>query len=141
MTLGKPRVTVGNHTTEWELIRFFSKLNTTVIGGASKLFKHFQDAYSPSTVISFSDVAHTRGNIYSKLNFKLVNISGPGYHWVDTTTDICYNRMIAQKHNLKKFLKDDSIDLTQTEKQIMEAHGFAQMFDSGTITWEWRNSQ
>lgn len=141
MTLGKPRVTIGNHTAEWELIRFCSKLNTTVIGGASKLFKYFQDTYSPNTVISFSDVSHTRGNIYPKLNFKLVNISGPGYHWVDTNTDVCYNRMIAQKHNLKNFLKDDLIDLSQTEKQIMEAHGFAQVFDSGTITWEWRNNQ
>lgn len=39
--------------------------------------------------------------------------------------------------NLKKFLKDDAIDLSFSEKQIMEDHKFAQVYDSGTITQEW----
>ena len=63
--------------------------------------------------------------------------SNPGYVWVATATDIAYNRVNAQKHNLKHFLHDDTIDLAKTEKQIMEEHGFVQVFDSGTIRWEW----
>ena len=60
-----------------------------------------------------------------------------GYVWVDELTDIAYNRVNAQKHNLKKFLNDDNIDLTKTEAQIMEEHGFVRVYDSGVITWQW----
>lgn len=40
--------------------------------------------------------------------------------------------MKAQKHNLKKFLNDETLDLSKTEQQIMEEHGFVWVYDSGT---------
>lgn len=45
--------------------------------------------------------------------------------------------MNAQKHNIKKFLKDDSIDLSKSETQIMADHGYVQVFDSGNNVWVW----
>jgi hypothetical protein len=39
MTFGKNRF--KKQSNEWEMIRFCNKLNTNIIGGASKLFKHF----------------------------------------------------------------------------------------------------
>ena len=138
MTFSRHRATIGSESDgEYELVRFCNRLNTTVVGGASKLFKHFVDIIKPSFVMSFSDRAHTRGNLYNVLGFKEIRRSEPGYVWVDEKTDIAYNRLNAQKHNLKKFLKDDSIDLSQTETQIMESHGFLKVYDSGTITWRW----
>ena len=112
-------------------------LNTSVVGGASKLFKHFIRIYNPKRIRSFSDRAHTKGTLYSNLGFIELRRSDPGYVWVNLATDKAYNRVNSQKQNIKKFLQDDSIDLTQSEKQIMEAHRFAQVFDSGTITWQW----
>ena len=138
MTFSRRRSTIGSESDgEYELVRFCNKLNTQVIGGASKLFKHFLDIVNPSSVMSFSDRAHTRGNLYKVLGFQEIRRSEPGYVWVDEKTDIAYNRVNTQKHNLKKFLKDDSIDLSQTETQIMESHGFLKVYDSGTITWKW----
>lgn len=142
MTFGRMRNAIGTSQLEdltdcWELSRFCNVLNTTVIGGASKLFLHFIKTYNPSRIRSFSDRAHTRGTLYAKLGFKQIRMSDPGYVWVDSKTDVAYNRYNAQKQNIKKFLKDDTIDLSKTEKQIMEEHGFVQVFDSGTITWEW----
>ena len=140
MTLGHLRKTVSGDSesaNDWELLRFCSKLNTTVIGGASKLFKYFVQKYNPDIVVSFSDRARTRGLLYPQLGFTPMTKSNPGYVWVATATDIAYNRVNAQKHNLKHFLHDDTIDLAKTEKQIMEEHGFVQVFDSGTIRWEW----
>ena len=46
MCFGKRRVNLGKKTTnegEYELLRFCNLLNTSVIGGASKLFKYFID--------------------------------------------------------------------------------------------------
>lgn len=141
MTFGKMRGTIGTGKEDlsecWELVRFCSKLNTSVVGGASKLFKHFIKLYQPRQIRSFSDRAHTRGNLYKQLGFVEIRRSEANYVWVDIKTDKAYHRVNAQKKNLKKFLHDDNIDLSKSEKQIMEEHGFVQVYDSGTITWEW----
>lgn len=139
MTFGKIRRTIGTNkdVDGWELIRFCNTLNTSVVGGASKLFKHFVDTYHPEVILSFSDRAHTTGRLYQTLGFTEKSRSAPGYVWVDELTDTAYNRVNAQKHNLKKFLNDDNIDLTKTEAQIMEEHGFVRVYDSGVITWQW----
>lgn len=141
MTFNKMRSTIGyNGEPGVELSRFCSLLNTSVVGGASKLFKYYLKTYHlgiDSKIISFSDRAHTRGNLYSTLGFVPVNISSPGYVWVNMTDDSYYNRVSCQKRNLRKLFNDTSIDTNnQTERQIMESHGYAQVFDSGTIRWE-----
>ena len=123
----------------WELSRFCSKLNTTVTGGADKLFQTFIRQYNPSKIRSFSDRSHTRGGLYPKLGFIEINRSSANYVWVNAKTDVAYHRINAQKRNLKKFLKDDSIDLSQSENQIMVAYGYVRVYDSGTITWEWQS--
>ena len=142
MTFGKMRSTIGTDSTDlsdcYELVRFCSLLDTSVVGGASKLFKYFITNYQPTRIRSFSDRAHTKGNLYQTLGFDRIRESDPGYVWVDSRTDISYHRYSAQKQNIQKFLHDDTIDLSKTEKQIMEEHGFLQVFDSGTILWEWR---
>ena len=140
MTFGKLRNTMGkqlNSDNDWELVRFCNLLNTTVVGGASKLFKHFVDIVQPNKIVSFSDRAHTRGTLYGKLGFQHTAESDPSYVWVDSHDDAAYNRVNAQKRNLKQFLHDPDVDLTKTETQIMIEHGFVQVFDSGTIRWEW----
>ena len=141
MTFGKMRGTIGTGNEDlkdcWELVRFCNILNTSVVGGASKLFNYFIKTYNPKRVRSFSDRAHTRGNLYSTLGFTEVRRSDPGYVWVNVVDDRAYHRSNAQKQNIRNFLKDTSIDLSKTEKEIMIEHGFVQVFDSGTITWEW----
>lgn len=142
MTFGHFRSTIGakeDFSTEndWELVRFCNELNTSVVGGASKLFKYFIKNYDPNVIISYSDRAHTSGRLYEVLGFRSLRISDPGYVWVDLKTDKAYHRINAQKRNICEFLKDKDIDLSKTEKQIMEEHGFVQVFDSGTITWMW----
>ena len=140
MTFNLMRNTIGRNTNTtdcWELVRFCNILNTNVVGGASKLFKYFCKQYTPNRIRSFSDIAHTRGNLYKTLGFNKIHQSDPGYVWVDSYTDLAYHRVNAQKHNIKKFLQDDNIDLSQTERDIMVAHGYLQVYDSGTILWEW----
>lgn len=142
MTFGKVRNTIGTSkckslTTEFELLRFCNKLNTTVVGGASKLFKYFYENYTFSSIRSYSDIAHTSGNLYKILGFKQIKQSDPGYVWVDVKTDKAYHRVNAQKQNIIKFLHDSCIDLNDTEQKIMEDHGFVWVYDSGTILWRY----
>lgn len=142
MTFNKLRNSIGRTLRDgsdtYELSRFCSKLNTSVVGGASKLLKYFIEHYEPDKIVSFSDNAHCYGNLYEVLNFRYISTSDPGYVWVKATNDKIYHtRVSCQKKNLRKLFHDDSIDIeNKTEKQIMEEHGFVQVFDSGVIRWE-----
>lgn len=142
MTFSKPRTTIkankfNSNENCYELVRFCSKSDYNIVGGASKLFKHFIKEMNPETVYSYSDRAHTKGTLYSNLNFKEISRSDPGYVWVNLNTNIAYNRVNTQKQNIKKFLNDDTIDLSKSETEIMEAHRYVKVYDSGVITWEW----
>lgn len=141
MTFSKMRNTIGtgqyDSTDCWELVRFCSKTFTNVVGGASKLFSYFVKTYSPTQIRSFSDRAHTQGKLYDVLGFENIRQSDPGYMWVDLKTDRAYSRNNAQKQNISKFLKDNDIDTSKSEVELMVEHGFVQVFDSGTITWRW----
>ena len=138
MSFGHMRNTMGYSKGDkgsWELSRFCNKINTSVIGSASKLFKYFLGIYNPDKVISFSDVAHTRGDLYELLGFKYDHLTTPSYVWVDKYDSISYHRVNCQKKYLPKLLKDDSVDMNKTEKEIMEEHGFARVYDCGVIKW------
>lgn len=144
MTFNKMRSTIGEtKNTEsrstYELSRFCSKLYTSVIGGASKLFKYFCNNYDVEKIVSFSDLAHTRGELYRILGFKSVSLSDPGYVWVNGVDDSSLHRVNCQKNNLPKLFHDDTIDIkNKTEKEIMEEHGYVRVYDSGVIRWEWK---
>ena len=141
MTFNHMRPTIGKTQDlteeDWELSRFCTKLYTNVSGGASKLFKYFLKVYHPCSVISFSDIAHTKGDLYKSLGFQYVSKTSPSYVWCDIYDSKYYHRVSCQKKNLKHLLKDANIDLNQTEKQIMESHGYVRIYDSGVIKWRW----
>lgn len=145
MTFSKMRNSIGYNksvTSEtYELTRFCNKLNIAVIGGASKLFNYFLKNYNFDTVVSFSDKAHTKGNLYTTLGFKFVSISEPGYVWVNSQNDSYYHRVTCQKQNLPNLFHEPDLDIeNQTEAQIMASHGYVQVFDSGVIRWEYYKS-
>jgi hypothetical protein len=72
MTFCQPRF---NKAYQWELSRYCSVADTNVIGGANRLFKHFIKAYSPESILSYADIAKTRGGLYETLGFTLDHIS------------------------------------------------------------------
>ena len=136
MTFGKMRSTIGQgQGNQYELSRFCNKLNTSVVGGASKLLKHYMKEYN-TPLISFSDNAHTTGKLYENLNFKRDHDVAPRYTWVDPFTEYTINRLKTQKHNLRKLFNDDTIDIdNKTEKEIMLGHGYLQVYDAGLTKW------
>lgn len=142
MTFARPRLSMGKVDSlkddVWELSRFCNKLNTTVVGGASKLFKKFVQDYKPSKIISFSDIAHTTGSLYTHLGFTQCGQVSPSYVWVNLRNDTYYTRVSCQKRNLCNLFNDNTLDTkNKTEQMIMVEHGYVQVFDSGKIKWQW----
>jgi len=85
MTFGKLRKNMGQHggSDDYELLRFCNKMGTSVIGGASKLFKFFVNTYDPSTITSYADMMWSSSeNIYKKLGLVFEHKSDPSYFYI-----------------------------------------------------------
>lgn len=135
-------MTFGNNrfdSSGWEVIRFASLLNCTIVGAAGKLFKHFTNHYSPAKVTSFSDNTWGYTEFYSKLGFTLESRGKAGYSYVDRFRDVhtVINRMQVQKHKLVK----QGYDSDLTEVQIMKVRGFTRLWDCGHSKWVWNNDR
>lgn len=69
-----------------ELIRFCNKNGVTVVGGLSKLIKHFINDHKVDDVMTYADKDWSDGKSYKKLGFKLVDEIPPHEFFVDTKT-------------------------------------------------------
>jgi hypothetical protein len=131
MCFSKKRVILKNKDEDdkYELIRFCNKLDTNVIGGASKLLSYFINNYKPKEIISYADRRWSTGNLYDKLGFKFDNYSKPNFYYV--INDTREHRIKYQKHKLiqKGFDKD------KTEDEIMSENGIYRIYDCGTIRY------
>lgn len=128
MTFGKPRF---NNKYKYELIRYSSKLNTNVIGGASKLLNHFICNFTGS-IISYADRRWSNGSLYEKLGFYKSHITKPNYFYYNISNKKCYNRMKFQKHKLKNM---PFFDEKLTEYEIMKLNGYDRIWDCGNICY------
>lgn len=101
MTFKKPYF---NHNFDWELSRFCNKDNTTVVGGASRLFKHFLKEHS-GTIISYSNNCKTRGSVYEVLGFHREKDSPPGFVYTNGA-GVTLSRHQSRSEEGKRIIKD-----------------------------------
>ena len=130
MTFGKRNI---NNKTQYELLRFANKLNYTVIGGVSKLFKYFLDNYNINNLISYVNRDITTSNLYEKLGFNLIGETSPGYWWFKNKTK--YNRIKFQKYKLIKMGHDPNLK----EFEIMHNLGFYRIYNTGNLKYEFKS--
>ena len=107
---GRKRMTTGN----WNINRFCNKLGSTVVGGASKIFKYFIKNYEVKRVISYSDKDWSTGGLYEKLNFTKISENSVDYKYV-------VDGKRVHKSNFKGI-----------EKEIP----YPKIWDCGKIKWE-----
>lgn len=129
ITFGKPRF---NKNYQWELIRFCNKLNMNVIGGASKLFKHFIKLYAPKNMISYCDLRLFNGELYKRLGFVQDKDSLPNYFYAKNGKVL--SRYECQKKKLKNILKN--YDEKLTEKENMFNEKWYIVYDCGNSVWK-----
>jgi hypothetical protein len=137
MTFGCLRRVLGHSSSqgEYELLRLCSRINTSVIGGASKLFKFFINKYQPTKVVSFSDSSRSSGNIYQKLGFIKESESLGGYFWFKN--GMRHHRFTFRKDKLVKM----GYDKTKTEVEIMHDLGYLRIWDYGQSKWVYSRDQ
>jgi hypothetical protein len=130
MTFSKRNI---NGKVEFEIVRFCNKLNTSVIGGASKIFQYFLKNYNYDEIISYSDNTISNGNLYQKLGFKYTNTS-INYYWCDGKMK--YHRFNFNKKRLIKLGYDES----KTENEIMHERKFYKIWGAGNKRWVYNNA-
>lgn len=65
-----------------ELIRYCSLLNTTVVGGLSKLISHFEQDKNPEHIMTYVDREWSDGKTYIKLGFSVIDKTPPQEFWL-----------------------------------------------------------
>lgn len=69
-----------------ELIRFCNASGTTVVGGLSKLIKHYIRTFSPEDIMTYADREWSSGGSYRRLKFKEVGVREGQTFWVQPGT-------------------------------------------------------
>lgn len=131
MTFGKTRHFIGNNRHNYELLRFVNKRNTTVVGAASRLLKHFiKTINSDMSIVSYADKRWSKGKLYERLGFHKYNESQPNYYYL-------VNNQRKYRFNFRKSkLVEQGFDSNKSEHEIMLLNNIYRIYDAGALCYE-----
>jgi len=109
----------------WNINRFCNKLETNVVGGASKIFKYFLNNYHVIRVISYADRDWSDGNLYEKLGFEKFSESNPDYKYI-------FEGVRVHKSRFRK----SKLDTDLTESEYMKKSQILKIWDCGKNKYE-----
>ena len=85
---------------EWEIVRGCPASNNIVVGGVSKLFRHFVEEYHPKNVFSYCDFNKFDGRGYEELGMRFIGYTGPDMKYIIKGSVV--NRNPAHSKEYKK---------------------------------------
>lgn len=136
MSFCRPRY--GNKdNADWELLRFCSSSGITVVGGASKLFRHFIRIYRPAKVMSYCNYDISNGTMYEALGFSYERITNPSYIWVnlkDQSEHYSWNLVNAMGYDK---LFGTSYGKGTSNTDLLLQHGFVRVYNAGNKVYTW----
>ncbi|MEA3450789.1 MAG: hypothetical protein U9Q83_02680, partial [Bacteroidota bacterium] len=135
MTFGKSRY---NKNYQYEMHRFCNKLDHQIIGGASKLWKHFINCYKPKSVITYADRRYSDGTFYEKIGFYKLRESAPNHFYFKGSSGLM-SRIAWQKHKLLDKL--DIFDNNLTAWENMQINGYDRIYDCGNHVFGWKEGK
>lgn len=100
---------------EYEWVRGCISSNNKVVGGTSKLLKHFIDTYKPNNILCFSDWNLFSGKGYEEAGFQLEGYTGPDKFYITIN-----NRM--QRINRSPYAYQQYKQMVN-EGKLFECHG------------------
>lgn len=130
MSFAKLRPSLGYKCIDgsYELTRVASKLDTSVIGGFSKILKHFIAKYKPAKLISYCDRRWSEGKSYELNGMTLIRNTAPNY-WYTKDFKQRLHRWRYRKSELGKIL--EHFDNTLSERENMINHKYSRVWDCG----------
>lgn len=129
MTFSKPTRAKGATSmtpNSWEISR--ACFSVPVIGGTSKLIRHFINNYPVDYLFTFADLRWGDGKSYEHAGMKFTGNTKPGYWYVRGNQRI-------HRYGLRKNHNDDP-NLTEYENRL--AQGYTRIWDCGHARYEWK---
>jgi predicted transcriptional regulator len=120
---------------EYELLRFSTIKDFTVVGGFSKILKCFLETQNASSIVSYCDLRFGEGEVYSKSGFRKTSTTPPNYWYYfksDGTHGKLESRIKYQKHKLKMF---SNYSENKSEYEIMSENGYLKIYDCGNYKY------
>jgi hypothetical protein len=118
---------------DYELIRFATKMNTTIVGGFGKLLAHFIRNVNPTNILSYCDRRYSSGTAYEKNGFKFIGNSDPNFYYFNKHKMIRHhNRGIDVKH-----FSNYNPNLSEWEN--MQNNGYDRIWDCGNKKFVWNS--
>jgi len=130
MSISKSRFSKKYDT---ELLRFAGKINSSIIGGFSKLLKFASKTMELGRMVTYSDIRYSsldpQNTVYAKAGFKFSHTSTPNYFYFKRGKYNLMSRVQFQKHKLKDKL--DIFDPSKTEYENMVDNRYDRIWDCG----------
>lgn len=120
----------------YEMVRFCSKKDLEIVGGASRLLSFFIKKYSPQEIVSYADRRWSQGRMYEKLGFEKMGNTKPGYFYITNNGQKKMNRFSLRKDIL---VSKYNCPIEMTERDFCHQLGFYRVYDCGTVKYIWKN--
>jgi hypothetical protein len=127
----RPMRSKGENYQSAELVRFASKGGLTIVGGLSKLIKHFTKQIKLNDLMTYADRDWSLGKGYDKLGFTLSEITEPAFLYVNRETLIRYFPHRLPKTILLAFEAQNDLNLDD----FLALNGFVKLFNTGNLKY------
>lgn len=125
-----------------ELVRYATK--DTVVGGASKLLKHFLTNYKYKEdlkrIVSYSDLRYSIGNMYEQIGFTMTLKGKPDYFYVSPKENFMIRHTKSNFQKSKILAKSNKNIMVyhsdKTEYELCYINEFYRIWDLGRAKWE-----
>lgn len=120
-----------------DLNRFCTKIDTRVVGGASKLLKYFirNKSNGITTIVSFSDNRYSTGKLYESIGFTMEKIIPPDYSYTKNYRNRHHKALFRKNNLISKFGLDEDYVKSKTEWELMQELGYDRIWDCGKKRW------
>ena len=132
--------TKGTHRDEPEMVRLCSKMDTSVVGGFSKLLR----ASGCSSLVSYVDPFVFSGSGYTKVGFEADGVNAPTYFYVRRGYHKRIPRYMFMRDRIKALHERGELsyyDPEETEAVNMYKNDYYRIWNCGTIRVEWRRDK
>lgn len=127
----RPMKSKGSAYLSAELVRFASKEGLTIVGGLSKLIKHFLKQIKVNDLMTYADRDWSLGKGYETLGFEMTAITQSAYLYLDQKNLIRYFPHRLPKSILLAFESQKTLNLDD----FLVANGFVKLFNTGNLKY------
>ncbi|WP_316784054.1 hypothetical protein [Pedobacter frigiditerrae] len=127
----RPMKSKGESYLSAELVRFASIDGLTIVGGLSKLIKHFLKQVKIDDLMSYADRDWSLGKGYNKLGFQLSETTPPAFLYVNEEKLIRYFPHRLPKTILTAFEAQNILNLDD----FLASNGYLKLFNTGNLKY------